>query len=213
LKIDKFIINRKTIKRYKGKIFKSEEEAALSFGFYANPLTDADSRERGAVIKRIKVNAFNETTNRRKRIDLYTYGKVFTGGHNHVVFGAVTGYIASWIHARRISIIHTHPNCSGHKPEIFSKGDELVGKLYGVNYMYLASPFGNLFRYDGKEKKRNKNNELVLKPIDSSLPKSKNKCDCRSCALPHKLSKIDAKKILKNNADSLKVYTADKSNI
>ena len=177
-------IKTRVIKRYGGKLFGSQDDAAVAFGCEALPLTAADHRERGAVILPVMVRVEDE----RHRVRMYTYGRVFCGGHNNVVLGVILRFLIDLVIPRTIAFAHTHPLCTGHKPEVFSRGDELVARLPGVTYMYLASPAGRIYRYDGKEPVRNAKGELLLTPIESGLPKILHKWDCRNQKLPRKIS-------------------------
>ena len=184
MKIDAHII-----KRYNGKLFLTEDAAATAFGCEALPMTAVDKRERGAIILPVRVRTANETTGRYSRVKLYTYGSIFSGGHNNVIFDVVMRFLIDLIIPRTVSFTHTHPFCTGHKPEVFSPGDELVAKLPGVRYMYLASPGGCLYKYDGGDAERNEKGELILKKIDTALPRISDRWDCRNSKMPKKTTR------------------------
>ncbi len=135
-----YVINKRVLKRHHGKLFLTEDQAAAAFGCEALPLTAVDKCERGAIILPVRIKAVDSSTGRKSAIKVYTYGHVFRGGHSNVVFDVVFRFLIDMVIPRRVSFAHTHPFCTGHKPEVFSAGDELVARLPGVNYMYLASP-------------------------------------------------------------------------
>lgn len=180
------------------RLFQTEDLAARSFGCEAMPLTAADARERGAVLYPVFVR-FRGKDGRFVRKRYYTYAKIFTGAHNNVVADVVLRYLFWFLIPKRISFLHTHPACTGHKPEAFSVGDELAAKLPGVNFMYLASPGGNLYKYDGKKNaKRDANGVLILEKIYDNMPKALNRIQCKK-TLPKRLSKAQTRIITQNN--------------
>jgi|GEM_PF-5038856 len=183
-------IKNTLIKRYRGKLFLSEDKAASAFGCEALPMTALDQRERGAVIRSVYLKVFNPETQRNERVAFFTYGNVFVGGHCNVIFGVITRFFINLLLPRRISFAHTHPFCKGHRPDTMSPGDELVAKLHGVNYMYLAAPTGCLYKYNGSPQiERNSYGELILPIIDFDLPLVEKRWDCRHERLPRRVTK------------------------
>jgi len=189
------------------KVFLTEEDAVKSFGLKALLLTHADARERGAFVRKINIKVKEKNSNDIKKIFAYTHGKIFCGGHRNVIFGFIVRYIFLLFNFRKVSFAHTHPYCTGHKPDSFSSADELVARLIGIKYMYLVSPNGRVYRYDGKDEKRKKNGELDLFPIFDDLPKLKNKCDCINGILPKKISKKNSKELLLNRSEEKEVVS------
>ncbi|MEX1307440.1 MAG: hypothetical protein AB1Z19_02840 [Eubacteriales bacterium] len=181
----------------KRKKFTSEDLAAHAFGCEALPLTAMDARERGAVLYpvSVQVKSSNGQTRREK---MYTYGRIFTGAHNNVVFGVVTRYLLWLLMPKTISFLHTHPSCTGHRSDEMSKGDEMVARLWGVDYMYLASPRGRLYKYDGKNGRRDSRGGLVLEHIYDDMPKISFRVDCKA-VLPRALTKKQVKAYTEKN--------------
>jgi|GEM_PF-1863993 len=152
----------------KNGIFETEEDAAYAFGQVANPETNKDQKERGAVIRQVTVYDYSpdgELVGRKA----YTYGKIYTGTHSTIFKAAA----AALLTPGKVSIVHTHPYCEHintrkntilcHDPDSFSRidtnakwyqfskrvGDETVAEWKGVNNMYLSSlSSGELYVYD-----------------------------------------------------------------
>ena len=178
-------------------LFRTPDSAARSFGCYALPLTAVDARERGSVLHPVFIKQ-KGPDGQKHRIKMYTYSKVFSGAHNNVVIGVILRYLL-WLFAPfKISVLHTHPYCTGHRAEDFSSGDEMVARLWGVDYMYLASPSGCLYKYNGKGGTRNAKGVLILEKIYDNMPKVSEKINCRK-SLPSKLTKIQSIQITKSN--------------
>jgi len=179
------------------KLFSHPDLAARAFGCEALPLTGIDARERGAVLYPVTIKQV-DGNGQPRRLKLYTYGRIFTGGHNNVVVHVVLRYLLWLFMPKKISFLHTHPACTGHKPEVFSVGDEFVAKLWGVNAMYLASPGGNLYKHDGKSAKRDANGILILDKIYDNMPKISHKINCKQ-TLPKALTRTQAQIMTRQN--------------
>ncbi len=188
-------------------LYLNQDSAARAFGCEALPLTAIDARERGAVLYPVYLRERTEN-GQYIRIKRYTYGRIFTGRHNNVVTHVVLRYLLWLLVPMKISILHTHPFCTGHRSEEMSKGDELVARLWGVMYMYLASPAGNLYKYDGKNGKRDSRGVLILEKIYDSMPKISIRVDCKK-SLPAVLTVKDIKRITKNNQAYLECIKTD----
>lgn len=186
------------LRKKKQKIFYVKDAAARAFGCEALPLTAQDAKERSAILYPIRITSINKK-GAKVRTKAYSYSRLMTGGHNHVVLSVIICYLLWFFIPKRICILHTHPLCNGHKPKAFSKADELVARLPFVKYMYLASPHGNLYKYDGKPTKRNVKGELILPIIYDNMPKVKKRCDCVGKHLPKRLTKKQIKQITANN--------------
>ena len=179
------------------RLFQTEDLAARSFGCEALPLTAIDAHERGAVLYPVRVRLRDQNGGFR-RVKMYAYSNIFTGAHNNVVAHVVLRYLLWLLVPKTISILHTHPSCTGHRSEEMSSGDEMVARLWGVQYMYLASPGGNLYKYDGKNGRRDSQGGLVLEKIYSDMPKITKRVDCKA-TLPHPLTRQQAKMITEKN--------------
>ncbi len=127
----------------KRNLFATSDLAARAFGCEALPLTAADARERGAVLYPIYIRQKDERGS-VQHIKMYTYGKIFTGAHNNVVVDVILRYLLWFFVPKSISILHTHPNCTGHRSEQFSGGDELVARLWGRR-LYVPGFAGRKF--------------------------------------------------------------------
>ena len=47
------------------------------------------------------------------------------------------------------AFVHTHPNCKCHDRENFSDPDKALSHLPGISNVYLGTPNGMLYAYDG----------------------------------------------------------------
>ena len=148
---------------YSNGVFRTDDDAAYAFAKEALPMTNADQRESGAVIYKVEVEVV-DINNNIVSVDAYTYGDIFTGMHNNIVFNVIVNILAKdfilhssndYLSNDRISLAHTHPNCSHgglSGTERFSTGlisDETVARWYTVDKFYMAeSRTGTLYVFD-----------------------------------------------------------------
>jgi len=131
-----------------GDLFEDEDDAAYAFGQVANPETNKDQKERGAVIREVVYYEYTQTGEMVGKRG-YTYGKIYTGQHNRVFNAA----FAALVTPGKVSFVHTHPNCScGLSPDKFSTGlisDEGLARLGKINNVYLTTlNTGELLKFD-----------------------------------------------------------------
>ncbi len=131
--------------------FNSADEAAIHFIHENNPLTHKDNRERGTYIYKATIDGKTK----------YFYFESKAGGHDNVIFNAIFHYNKESYFENKNwnadvdnvvckAFVHTHPNCGSHDVENFSPADKFAGKLPGISSVYLGTPNGKLYVYDGK---------------------------------------------------------------
>ncbi len=146
------------------RLFPTQDEAAIDFVRCNNPRTHHDNRERGSYIYKTKVN---DTA-------MYFYLNESPGAHDnivkHAIFDYVVGLIGDYkrgyvkvISFRPTAFVHTHPSCACHVGDDFSKQDKFLTLLPGISTVYLGSPKGVLYGYEGG------NNEIWTVSVDMPM--------------------------------------------
>lgn len=134
----------------KHRMFATQDEAAMGFIKYNNPRTHHDNRERGSYIYKAKANGHS----------VYFYLNESPGAHDNIVkhaifdfvFGMIFNYKGQVISFRPTAFVHTHPSCACHAGDVFSKQDMSLISLPGISAVYLGSPKGILYAYEGDVK-------------------------------------------------------------
>lgn len=150
----KFVLNQHRM------IFASQDEAAIHFVMCNNPRTHEDNRERGTYIYKTKKSQ-------------YFYLNASAGKHGHLIKNAIFDYVFGFIvgdETKRfkvekflpVAFVHTHPSCACHAGDTFSDQDKMLTYLPGISTVYLGSPSGRLYAYDGKNK--------AIQIISTNLP-------------------------------------------
>ena len=149
-----------------GELFESADEAAKDFVWNNNPKTHDDNRERGTYIYEVEIDGKT----------YYTYFDTMdVGGHSNVVLNAINDYGVAvfakfdWLNSKfyvgtPTAFVHTHPSCTCHVGEEFSDQDKWLTNLPGISTVYLGTPNGMLYSYDGS------NDSTYL--VSSSMPKA-----------------------------------------
>ena len=163
-------------------LYNSADNCAKAFGYEELPKTNADYRERGAVIYKYKVDYRRGATAIR-----YMYYNVGKGGHDNVVatfigqrfFKVPITFSSKFkkkngIHTikfiEKYAFVHTHPYCTCHLGESFSKEDRSLVSKYGMKICYLATPKGYLYKYYHAGYKSN--GVPTITKVASGLPKA-----------------------------------------
>ena len=162
--------------------YSNKEDAAKEFSSNAMPMTDATNREHAAVMYGIN--------------GVYYNSDIYEGVHNTVwKFAVQNSYHPT---GREEYLLHTHPNCECHinnefsgKPGSLEPGDAFVVDILGYDGIYLASPNGFIYLYEGTsdnsdltDNYANNVTELeALLPVAVGTP-AKNKYDSSGKLIP-----------------------------
>lgn len=141
-------------------MFASQDEAAIHFVMRNNPRTHVDNRERGSYIYKTKSGK-------------YFYLNESAGKHEHLIKHAIFDYVFGFIFGDKtkrfkvekflpVAFVHTHPSCRCHAGDTFSDQDKVLTRMPGISTVYLGSPSGRLYAYDGKSK--------AIRIISTNLP-------------------------------------------